>query len=166
MYISLIAAYDQNRCIGKQNQLPFYIRKDLERFKKITMGHAVVMGRKTYESIKRPLEGRENIVISKTLPKELKGYKVFDDLEDGLNYAWKWTKDNKQLETFIIGGEQIYKQTIERAHRLYLTEIHGEVKGGDTYFPKFNEDDYREITREEDSDADTWFRYRVLEGYY
>lgn len=131
MIISLIVAVSENGVIGKDNELPWKLSSDLKRFKYYTKGKAVVMGRKTFESIGQPLSERINIILSKK-----KGYQpektlVFNNLSDAFNFA----ADNQLEEVFIIGGADIYEQTFDLADRIYLTRVHTKVEG-DAYFPE------------------------------
>lgn len=130
--ISFIVAMDENRVIGKDNQLPWRLPADLQYFKKRTMGHPIAMGRKTHESIGKLLPGRENIVITRNPQFKGAGCKVFHSLEDFIQYG-----KNSEEEIFVIGGAEIFKETFEYADRLYITLIHHEF-AGDTYFPEFS----------------------------
>jgi dihydrofolate reductase len=134
MKISLIAAKAKNNVIGKNNRLLWYLPEDLKFFKEKTMGHFILMGRKTFESLDEKLTGRKIIVI--TSSKELKSndaYQVCEDIYKGINEAY--TKNETEL--FICGGESIYRQTIEFADCMYLTELEKDFEG-DAYFPEFN----------------------------
>ncbi len=134
MKISIIVAIDEKRGIGKDNKIPWYISKDFKRFKKITINHPVVMGRKTFESIGKPLVDRTNIVISRNLDYKKNGIEIADSLENALAIA---KKSPGNSEVFIIGGEQIFKQTIGLADKLYITKIKGDYNA-DTFFPPFS----------------------------
>jgi|SRR5690625_1204377 len=132
--ISLIAAMGNNRVIGLNNDMPWHLPKDLAHFKKITTGHTIVMGRKTYESIGRPLPNRKNIILTRQaslrFPEEVM---TVSSLETVL----KWNEENPEKEIFIIGGGNLYKQALPYADRLYLTEINEDFDG-DTFFPAFD----------------------------
>ncbi len=131
MKIALIAAHAQNLVIGKDGDLPWHYSEDLKRFKRLTLGHVLIMGRRTYESIgAKPLPGRTNAVISRT--KKYENCQTFVNLEESLEYY-----KNEEL-IFIGGGASLYEITIERADFLYITEIHGDIEG-DTYFPEYRE---------------------------
>lgn len=132
--ISLIAAIGENRELGRNNQLLWHLPKDLEYFKKTTQGHPVIMGRKTFEAIGKPLPDRTNIVLTRKKNYKQKGVKVFNDFNKALNFAKQIEKD----EIFIIGGEQVYKQTIDIADMLYLTIVKGKFKA-DAFFPKYSD---------------------------
>jgi len=128
--ISLIVAHDKNRVIGYENKMPWHLPGDLQYFKEMTMGKPIIMGRKTFESIGRPLPGRRNIVISRNERYNADGIEVVSSLDEALQL----TKDD--VEVMIIGGEQIFRIALPLAQRLYITEIHNEFKG-DTYFPEY-----------------------------
>ena len=168
-FITIIAAYAaHNKCIGNNNQLPFRLPKDLQRFKKITMGKPIIMGRKTYESIGKPLPGRENIIISRSMTKPPDDFRLFNQLEDGLTYAYKWSEEQTmESDTpagiMIIGGADIYAQTIKRAHRMHITEVNTEVEDGDAFFPEYNIDDWEVVEKEEYVEGDIPCIYRQLE---
>ncbi|WP_080845725.1 dihydrofolate reductase [Cytobacillus gottheilii] len=126
--ISLMWAMDENGVIGKDNQLPWHLPEDLKFFKRTTMGRPIVMGRKTWDSIGRPLPGRENIVITRDRQFTCDDCTVFYSLEEMLTYC------SNMEEVFVIGGAEIFKQILPAADRLYITSIH-ETFEGDTYFP-------------------------------
>ncbi len=128
--ISLIVAHDKNRVIGYENKMPWHLPGDLQYFKEMTMGKPVIMGRKTFESIGRPLPGRRNIVISRNENYSADGIEVVSSLDEALQL----TKDAE--ETMVIGGEQILNLALPLADRLYITLIDAEFKG-DTYFPNY-----------------------------
>lgn len=134
MKLSLIAAIAENGVIGRDGELPWHLAADLRRFKRLTMGHAIVMGRKTWESIGRPLRGRTSIIITRQA-----GYDAGDDrvlVAGDLDEALKMAReaDCEQNQIFIIGGAAIYEDTLPRADRLYLTRVHAQVEG-DVTFP-------------------------------
>lgn len=133
---------DNNRVIGKNNDLPWSLPADLAYFKKVTMGHPIVMGRKTYESIGRPLPGRENIIITRNREYSVDGCTVLHSLEDV-----KQVVDANDKETFIIGGAEIFKEAFPIADKLYITHIDEEFDG-DTYFPAFPDSEWKEVSRE------------------
>ncbi|PLR77237.1 dihydrofolate reductase [Bacillus sp. V3-13] len=140
--ISLIWAMDENRVIGKDNRLPWHLPEDLKFFKRMTMGHPVVMGRKTYESIGRLLPGRENIIITRNRDYEVPGATLFYSIADFVEYA-----NGQGEEFFVIGGAEIFKEIFTAADRLYLTQIHAEFEG-DTYFPDFDLNDWKLVSKE------------------
>lgn len=130
--ISFLVAMDENRIIGKDNQLPWRLPEDLKYFKKVTMGHPIVMGRKTHDSIGRVLPGRENIVITRQLNYQSEEFTVFYSVQDFVKYC-----RGQEAEVFVIGGAEIFKETFAYADRLYITLIH-EAFEGDTFFPEFD----------------------------
>ena len=117
MKISLVVAKSKNNVIGKNNQLPWHLPADLKHFKNLTMGKPIIMGRKTFDSIGKPLPGRRNIIISHQPNLFIDGCEVFHSIDDALSAL------KNETEVMIIGGANLYAQTIERASRLYLTEI-------------------------------------------
>jgi dihydrofolate reductase len=152
MNICLIVAADENNGIGKNNNLLCYLPNDLKFFKQTTLGAPVVMGRKTYESIGKPLPGRRNIVLSKTL-KSLDGCEVFNDLETALMVLASTTNE----KCFIIGGDSIYKIALPIAQIVYLTRIHHKFDA-DAFFPKLEESQWQ-LESEEHHEADEKNKY-------
>ncbi len=146
--LSLIAAVAANGVIGSDNALPWRLPEDLKRFKMLTMGHPIIMGRKTFESIGRPLPGRRNIVISRNTAFMAEGCETASTLEAALA-ACNGTTD----EVFVIGGAQIYAEAMPQADRLYLTEIRMDFPG-DARFPEYDRQDWREFSREQICTAD------------
>jgi dihydrofolate reductase len=138
--ISFIVAMDKNRVIGKDNQLPWHLPADLKFFKKTTMGHPIVMGRKTHESIGKPLPGRENIIVTRNKQYQPEGCMVIHSLAE-----LKRLESKKEEEVFVIGGAEIFKTIFPIADRLYITMIAHEF-AGDTYFPEFNESDWNLVS--------------------
>lgn len=135
--ISIIAAIASgNRALGKNNKLIYKIHEDLERFKKLTSGHVVIMGRKTFESIGRPLPNRMNIVVTSE-PSKLEGRGVF--AVNSLREAFYLADEREKKEVFVIGGAQIYEQAMWRADKLYLTIVEDNPKDADTFFPDYAE---------------------------
>lgn len=133
MIVSLIVAMDERGGIGKNNRLPWHLPSDLKRFKNLTMGHHLVMGRKTYETIGKPLPGRVMIVVTHQKDYFLEGCMVARSLRDAIKLA----KDDHESEVFIIGGGEIFQQAIDLADKLYLTTVHVNVDA-DVSFPKIN----------------------------
>ncbi len=132
--ISIIVAIGDNGEIGRSGDMIWHVSEDLKRFKAITTGHTVVMGRKTWESLpKRPLPNRRNIVISRNADYEAPGAEVYTSLDDAIDAAVA------DAEIFIMGGGEIYKQTLPRATRLYLTRIHATAPDADTFFPQISD---------------------------
>ncbi|MDD2863182.1 MAG: dihydrofolate reductase [Methylococcales bacterium] len=157
MKISLIVAMSKNRVIGRDNKMPWHLSADLKRFRAITMNSPILMGRKTFESIGKPLDGRTNLILSKNANYQQQGCLVFQSLESALNEAKKYGE-----EVFIIGGATLYEIALPLAKRLYLTDIQAEFEG-DTFFPKFDVTDWDEIACEQiDNDEKVDFSYRFL----
>lgn len=141
--ISLLYAMDKNRLIGKNNELPWHLPQDLAYFKRVTMGHTIVMGRKTFDSIGKPLPGRENIIITRDTSFTCNGCKVIHSINELLNLSRE--KNNEEL--FVIGGAEIFKEILPFSDRLYVTNIHHEFDG-DTYFPITNDAEWKLISKE------------------
>ena len=139
--ISLIAALAENRVIGRNNTLPWRLPADLKHFRALTTRHPVILGRKNYESIGRPLPERTNIVVTRDRGYRAPGCVVVDSLDAAFAAA------GDADEVFVIGGAELYAQTLGRADRLYLTLVHATVPG-DTLFPEFDPGDWVEVTRE------------------
>ncbi len=157
MIISLIVAMDKNRLIGKNNQLPWHLPADLAHFKSITMGKPIVMGRKTFESIGKPLPGRRNIVITRQKDLKIAGYASFDSLEAVLKAL------TSEKEIMIIGGATIFEQALPMANKMYLTII-DEAFDGDTFFPSWDPKEWKEIsTQSFDPDSKNSYPYRFVE---
>ncbi|MCO1333384.1 dihydrofolate reductase [Microbulbifer sp. OS29] len=144
--IALIAAVARNGAIGKDNELPWRISGDLQFFKRTTLAKPVVMGRKTFESIGRPLPGRLNIVITRNPGWSAGGVEVVQSLDAALRLAQKRAADSGASEIMVIGGAQIYRQALPLAARLYVTEVDTEVEG-DAFFPNID-DSWVESVRE------------------
>lgn len=147
---SLIVAMADNNCIGKDNKMPWHISDDLKRFKSLTMGHPVIMGRKTFESIleylNKPLPGRDNIVISRSGYKTSHDAHVAPDIESAIEHARQKATKAQKKEIFIIGGAQIYTQSIAWADKIHMTKIHNSVEG-DAFFPDITPDEWTQTTR-------------------
>ena len=141
MIISLIAALDRQRGIGKDNQLPWRLSADLKRFRKLTTGHHLIVGRKTYESIGKPLPHRTMIIVTRQPGFQAEGCLVVNSVEAALTLA----KAGGEGEVFVIGGAEIYAQTLSLADRLYLTFVEAEV-AADTFFPSFAPENWIEET--------------------
>ena len=152
--ISLIAAVDRNGVIGKGGDIPWRLPADLRYFKRVTMGKPLLMGRKTYESIGRPLPGRQNIVLTRQRDFEAPGCTVVHSVEEALAAA------SDAEEVMVAGGGSVYRQFLPRAHRLYLTFV-DTVTEGDATFPEFNLDRWRLIFEEAHAaDEQNAFPYR------
>ena len=137
--VSIIVAAGENGVIGKGGKIPWRLPADMTRFKSVTMGHPVIMGRKTYESIGKPLPGRRNIVITRQDDYRAEGSEVARSLGDALKIAGDG-------EVFVIGGAEIYREALPLAKKLYLTQVGG-VFEGDTYFPKIDTTVWHETSR-------------------
>lgn len=132
MTLALIAAHDPNLVIGKDGDLPWSLPRDMKHFKETTMGHPVLMGRGEFEELgEKPLPGRENIVLSRS--RDYDHVRTFASIDDALEYLEKFDL------VYVIGGGEIYRQTIDRADRLVITEVHDKYNG-DTYFPEYRDD--------------------------
>lgn len=141
MKISIIVAMDNNRVIGINNTLPWRLPADLKNVKKITMGHSIVMGRKNYESIGRPLPGRRNIILTRNNNYSVAGCEIVHSIEEVINLC------EGEEEIFIFGGEQIYNLFLPLTDKIYLTKINNEFDG-DTFFPEINFNEWKEVSFE------------------
>ena len=143
--ISIIVAMSKNRVIGVKNSLPWHISEDLKRFKRLTTGYPIIMGRKTFESIGKPLPERRNIVISRNQNLKVQDVEVVKSIEDALKIC------SSENLIYIIGGEQIYNLAMPYANNIHLTEVNKEVEG-DAFFPEFDKKEWKEIARENSKD--------------
>src|SRR4030042_5157517 len=162
--ISIIAAISENRALGKDNKLLWHIPEDLQRFKELTTGHPVIMGRKTFESLGRSLPNRTNIVVTRDKMFEIPGVTIARSLQEAIETAKR--EENKEnrvnkvnREIFIIGGGQIYEQAIKFADKLYLTLVEGEYEA-DTFFPDYSE--FKKVVSEEPHES-SGYKYKFLE---
>ena len=146
--LSMMVAKASNNVIGRDNKLPWYLPNDLKYFKQVTFGKPVIMGRKTWESLKGPLPGRTNIVITRQADYVAEGAKVVTTLDEAVEMAENVAFIEGQEETVIMGGAEIYQLALPKADRLYLTEVHAEVDG-DTFFPDYDATEWNEIGRED-----------------
>ena len=153
--ISMIVARSRNHVIGKDNQMPWKISADLQFFKKVTMGYPIIMGRKTWESIGRPLPGRRNVVVSRNTNYSAIGAELVGSLDQALELL----KEFKRV--FVIGGQQLFTQAFPRADELFITEIKIQVDG-DTYFEIPDPNDWQEAERILESEGDIQFAYVTL----
>ncbi|MCH2117225.1 MAG: dihydrofolate reductase [Pirellulales bacterium] len=131
MIFSMIVAVSENGVIGRGGDLPWHLSADLRRFKAITMGHTLMMGRKTWESIGRPLPGRQMVILSRQENYRVDGAEVVPDFDKGRQLA----EAHGETEVFVIGGAEIYRQALSKVERLYLTRVHASVEG-DTCLPE------------------------------
>lgn len=148
MRLALIWAMARNRVIGRHNALPWYLPEDLRYFKQVTMGKPIIMGRRTWESIGRPLPGRTNIVISRDPEFCAEGAKVVQSLEAAIALAEHVTVIDGGDEAIVMGGAQIYEMALPMADRLYMTQVHADVDG-DVTFPEFELAAWHELGRED-----------------
>ena len=160
--LAMIAAMARNRVIGRENQLPWHISADLKHFKRTTLGKPIVMGRKTFESIGRPLPGRTNIVVSRQPDYRSEGVVVVSGTEAAVQKAQEVALRDGADEVMVIGGEQLYRGLLPYAKRLYLTEVDCEVDG-DAWFPEIERGDWRELTRDGGEEGSWRFSFVVLE---
>lgn len=152
--ITIIVAVSENFVIGIDNKLPWHISEDLKNFKKVTLNHSVIMGRKTFESIGKPLIERRNIVITRDKALKISGVEVVTNLKDAIDL----TSDEKEI--FIIGGEQIYNIAMPLATNMILTKVHTEIKG-DAFFPIFNENQW-EIISQKNSETEGGLKFSFI----
>lgn len=153
MSISMIAAVGKNLELGKNNDLIWHFKEDMKFFKETTMGHPVIMGRKTFESLPKTLPGRKNIVISTNPEYKADGAEVVTSVEEAIKLA-----EEENTDAFVIGGGRIYTEFLPYADNLYLTEINAECPDADTYFPDFNKSDYiKEIVNFYDVDGTEFY---------
>ena len=147
MKLSLICAMDENMVIGKNNSLPWHLPEDLQYFKRTTMGRCIIMGRKTFESIGRPLPGRTNIIVTRRREYEVENARVVDCLTDAIELAETVSFIDASDEAFVIGGAELYKHALPFVDRMHLTIVHAEVDG-DTFFPDFDVEEWEEVSKE------------------
>ena len=164
--LSLIVAMAENRTIGLNNELPWHLSEDLKYFKSVTMGKPIVMGRKTFDSIGRPLPGRLNIVITRNAEWQHSGVKTAASLQQAVAIAAEVNPQDQEApiqEVMVIGGEEIYRTAIELADRLYITRVQVEVEG-DAFFPEYKESEWQEVSRQQPgSQGDIPYFFQVLE---
>lgn len=156
--LSIIVAISENNVIGKDNKLLWHLSEDLKRFKQLTTGHTIIMGRKTFESLGRVLPDRKHIVLTRDMSYNIDSdwVKVVHGIDELEEYI------NDEEEHFVIGGALIYSQLISKANKMYITKIHKKYEG-DAYFPRINEDEWKiveEIPGEKDEEND--FEYEFL----
>jgi dihydrofolate reductase len=148
--LSLIVAIAENGVVGRKNQLPWRLGSDLRRFRKLTMGHPLIMGRKTFEAIGKPLDGRDSIVVSRNNQSLTLSPHVFSaaSLEEALTIANELAKARGVKEAFVIGGAELFKAALPHANRIYLTRVHGLPEGDVHWEPPFSAD-WIEVCRKE-----------------
>lgn len=142
MILSLLVAADENNVIGKDNQLPWHLPNDLKYFKNQTWGMPILMGRKTFESIGKPLPGRKSIVITRNKDWQHGNVEVVHSVEEAIEKA----KSFDVKEIFVIGGSEIFNTSFEKANRIYLTRIHHQF-GGDSYFPNLSKEQWNLVSQ-------------------
>ncbi|SEB41713.1 dihydrofolate reductase [Pseudomonas saponiphila] len=143
--LSLIAALAQNRVIGVDNSMPWHLPGDFKFFKATTLGKPIIMGRKTWDSLGRPLPGRLNIVVSRQTGLVLEGAEVYPSLQAAVERAEEWALEQGASELMLIGGAQLYAQGLEQADRLYLTRV-ALNPAGDAWFPQFDEQQWKRVS--------------------
>jgi dihydrofolate reductase len=143
-----MVAMAENRVIGRNNNLPWYLPEDLKYFKKTTMGKPIIMGRKTYESIGKPLPGRTNIVVTRNANFTADGVRVVHSLDDAIALATQISIIDGSSEAIVIGGGQIYQAALPLVETLYVTQVHAKVEG-DAFFPEVNWQNWQEFFRED-----------------
>ncbi|MGY2402435.1 dihydrofolate reductase [Pseudomonas sp. SDO5271_S396] len=148
--LSLIAALGENRVIGVDNSMPWHLPGDFKYFKATTLGKPIIMGRKTWDSLGRPLPGRLNLVVSRQTDLELEGAEVFPSLEAAIERAEAWALEQGADELMLIGGAQLYAQGLEQADRLYLTRVALSPEG-DAWFPEFDRGQWKLVSNLENA---------------
>ena len=141
MIVTIVVAISENHVIGKDNKLLWYLPADLKHFKDITTGHSIIMGRKTYESVGKPLPKRRNIIITRQAI-SIEGCEVVSSIEAALELC------KGEPEVFIVGGAEIYRQSINLTDRIYLTIVHQSFEG-DSFFPEIDPKQWKEVSRED-----------------
>ena len=142
MIVTFVVAAAANNAIGKDNQLLWHLPTDLKHFKTITSGHTIIMGRKTFDSMGKPLPNRRNIVITRNQDLKIDGATVTQSLDQALELC------NDEAEVFVIGGAEIYKAALDRTDKIYLTRVHKSFEG-DAYFPDLDPEKWTEVARED-----------------
>ena len=148
MKLALIVAQSENRVIGRNNALPWHLSEDLKYFKAVTMGKVIIMGRKTYESIGRPLPGRTNVVVTRDPAYQADGVTVAFSLQQAIEQATAISEINGAEEALVIGGSELYAQALPLTQRLYLTQVHHQVDG-DAYFPELDSAQWQQTSRQD-----------------
>ena len=160
----MIAALGVNRVIGFNNRMPRHLPTDFKYFKATTLGKPIIMGRKTWDSLGRPLPGRLNLVVSRQTDLQLEGAEVFASLEAAVERAEQWATEQGVSEVMLIGGAQLYAQGLADADRLYLTRV-GMSPEGDAWFPEFDQAQWKRVSEElhEAADDKPAFSFEVWE---
>lgn len=158
MIRSIIVAVSENGVIGNNNRMPWKLRDDMKNFRELTMGHYVIMGRRTFQSIQKPLPGRSNILISRTVD-SLPGIIVKRSLDE----AYRYSEDRKQDEIFIIGGGEIYRQALPSADKIYYTKVAGIIEGN-VLFPDLQWDQWVTIaSKSYDKNDRNDYAFQIIE---
>lgn len=145
MILSIIVAVAENNAIGRHNQLPWHLPEDLKFFKKTTMGKPVLMGRKTFESLGKPLPGRLNIVLSRQADLQLpEGVLLYNNLEEGT----KRLEDEGTEEAFVIGGGKVFEEAMPLIDRMYITRVHADIPDADAFFPDIDHSHWKMVWEE------------------
>ena len=145
--LAMIAALADNRVIGLDNKMPWHLPADLKHFKATTLGKPIIMGRKTWDSLGRPLPGRLNVVVSRQPDLQVEGAETFTTLDAALVRAEQWAREQGVDELMLIGGAQLYTQALGQAQRLYLPRIEANP-AGDAFFPAYDEADWERVDSE------------------
>ena len=164
MIISLIVAMDEKRGIGMEGKLPWHLPADLKQFKSLTMNHHIIMGRKTYESIGRPLPGRIMVVVTRNPAYKAEGCLIVHSLEEAIEKA----RESEEDEAFIIGGGEIFTEAIDLADRIYLTQVHANIPVN-IFFPEYSPGDWEEVEsgfNPADEKNQYPFTYKILTRKY
>ena len=161
MIKSLLVAADEKNGIGKDGKLPWHLGADLKLFKRLTMGHHILMGRKTYESIGRPLPGRETLILTRSRDYPVPGATIVASLDEGIRIS----EERGEIELFIIGGGQVFAQALPLADRIYLTRVHTNAES-QVFFPELKSEDWVEVEGSDhlaDDENDFGFHFSRLE---
>jgi len=159
MIVSLIGAASENGVIGKDNWMPWDLPAELTYFRTVTKGKPVIMGRKTYDAVGRPMPNRHNIVVSRDGALAIPDVDIASSIEQALDLAHK----NNPDEVFVIGGEQIYKLAMPLANKIYLTRVHTTIEGGEAFFPEFDEAEWTKVKEERrEPDAENKIPFTIM----
>ena len=157
MTLSIIVALSENNVVGINNQMPWHLSADLKRVKALTMGHHLIMGRKTYESIGKPLPGRTNVIITRNKNFQSEGCVIVSSLKEALEKA------KADTEVFIFGGGEIFREAMPTVKKIYMTRIHHHFEG-DTHFPELNPNEWKEIARHDfNADEKNNYNYSFID---
>ena len=145
MHLSIICAMDEDMVIGRNNSLPWHLPEDLKHFRRTTMGKSIIMGRKTFESIGKPLAGRTNIIVTRNRDYEADNARIVNSLTEAVELAENIAFIDGSEEAFIIGGAELYEGALPLVNRMHLTMVHAKVEG-DTWFPDFDVSQWEEVS--------------------